>query len=99
MRTYEELRAEVYDVDDADRLVQLRIEEGEMEKRMTKAVVQDYETIRRSGICNMFDITYVAQAATMMGFKELAKVAKDRAAYSYLLQNFGWLIAQYEIKQ
>jgi len=70
-----------------------------MEERMTKTVVQGYETVRASGACNMFDRFCVARAADMMGFKGLAGVAKDRAAYSYLLQNFGRLMAQYEIKQ
>jgi hypothetical protein len=71
----------------------------EMDKLMTKAVVQGYETIRCSGVCNMFDRTLVARAADMMGCRGLAKVAEDRAAYSYLLQNFGRLMAKYEIKQ
>jgi len=66
---------------------------------MTKSVIQDYETIRSSGVCNMFDRHCVANAANRMGFKELEHVAEDRAAYSYLLQNFGRLMAQYEIRQ
>lgn len=65
----------------------------------TKEVMQQYETVRKSGVCNMFDMTCVAEACDMLEFQDLLEVVEDRGKYTMLLMNFGKLMEHYEIAQ
>lgn len=64
-------------------------------------LVVAYETIRKSGVCSMFDMCQVKQAAKRFGMKELAKFIEkeDREGYKQLLFNLVTLFIKYEIKQ
>lgn len=65
----------------------------------TKEVMQQYETVRKSGVCNMFDMTCVAYACDMLEFQDLLEVVEDRKSYSTLLMNFSHLMRHHGITQ
>jgi hypothetical protein len=67
------------------------------DERISKQTMEEYETIRRSGVSNMFDIVGVQNAARRVGLKALAKLGRDD--YIYLLQNFSKLMKGYGVKQ
>ena len=64
---------------------------------ISKECMEQYEAVRRSGLCNMFDRYCVTGAACAMGFDDLADL--DRKGYTALLQNFGALMEYYGIEQ
>ena len=66
---------------------------------ITKEVMQQYEEVRQSGLCNMFDITCVKQYCEIAGSDELLAVVRSRKEYSKLLQNFSSLMAEHGITQ
>ena len=61
--------------------------------------MQEYEDLRRSGLCNMFDLGCVVEAADGIGWNALLEVAENRSAYLTLLRNFGKLMKHYGITQ
>ena len=71
--------------------------EEELLKIITKDIMEDYETIRQSGVTNMFDFFQVTRIAKKWKMKELAKLTRDQ--YGELLGNFGKLMKYYNVKQ
>ena len=66
-------------------------------KNITKEVMEQYEVIRTSGVCNMFDYYCVMRAAMTSDYRELAALYVND--YIYLLSNFGSLMKLYGVKQ
>lgn len=64
---------------------------------ITKEVMIQYETIRRSGMTNMFNYFNVIQIAKKNKLKELASFSMDD--YKELLMNFSKLMEKFGIKQ
>jgi len=64
---------------------------------MTKEIMEQYERIRQSGLCNMFDYNCVIRVANGLKFYALADVTRDE--YSNILMNFGKYMKQFDIKQ
>ena len=64
---------------------------------MTKEIMQQYETIRNSGACNMFDYNCVINMAETLDCIELSEVTKEQ--YMDILQNFGKYMKEFDIKQ
>lgn len=63
---------------------------------ISKEAMQQYEIVRKSGVCNMFDMTCVATACNILEFQELQEVIEDRKSYSTLLRNFSDLMQHYK---
>ena len=68
-----------------------------MLEKFTKETMEEYETIRSSGVTNMFDYFNVIKIAKKIGLKSLAKLTRDD--YTELLMNFSSLMKKYDIKQ
>lgn len=66
---------------------------------ITKEAMDQYEKVRRSGICNMYDLNCVGQVAKKLKFKELAMITNNTKTYSDLLQNFSVLMKKFGITQ
>lgn len=66
---------------------------------ITKEVMEEYEEVRQSGICNMFNISCVEMVSRKADMEELGKIASNREKYSELLMNFGKYMKKYDIKQ
>ena len=66
---------------------------------ISKEAMQQYEIVRKSGICNMLDMTCVATACNSLDYQELQEVVEDRKSYSTLLRNFSDLMKHYRITQ
>ncbi|MEW6613965.1 MAG: DUF5049 domain-containing protein [Thermodesulfobacteriota bacterium] len=66
---------------------------------ITKEAMEQYEKVRASGICNMFDMNCVATVSKKLKFKELYKIVQSRKEYGNLLENFSVLMKKYGIKQ
>ena len=66
-------------------------------KNITKEVMEQYEVIRTSGVCNMFDYYCVIRTAAMLDYHELAALYVND--YIYLLSNFGSLMKLYGVNQ
>ena len=66
-------------------------------KRIPKKVMEQYETIRSSGITNMFDYYTVIQVVGKLQLDELKSLSL--VDYKTLLLNFGKLMKHYNIKQ
>ena len=64
---------------------------------MTKEIMQQYETIRQSGACNMFNYNCVIDIANRFGFDALAEVTWDQ--YKDILMNFNKYMKEFDIKQ
>jgi hypothetical protein len=64
---------------------------------ITKNIMLDYETIRKSGITNMFDYFAVVKFAKRLQMKELSQLTL--AEYKVLLMNFGRLMQYYNVVQ
>jgi hypothetical protein len=64
---------------------------------MTKAIMQQYEIVRSSGACNMFNYGSVMDTAMKLGLIELASV--DRDGYKDILMNFDKYMKKFDIKQ
>jgi hypothetical protein len=68
---------------------------SETTTEFTQATFEEFETVRRSGVCNMFDRSCVAEAANVRGFDNLVVALIDRKTYSRLLTAFSaWKEAQ-----
>ena len=72
-------------------------EEENNNVKITKKTMEEYETIRSSGVINMFDYFNVIKIAKKVGLKSLAKLTMDD--YKGLLMNFSSLMNKYDIKQ
>ena len=66
-------------------------------KIISKKIIEQYEAIRRFGVCNMFDFYSVHNISKQLKFYDLAKLNYDQ--YCILLQNFGKLMKYYNVQQ
>ena len=66
---------------------------------ISKEAMQQYEIVRKSGICNMFDMTCIAEVCSTLEFQDLLEITEDRKSYSTLLMNFSDLMEHYGITQ
>ena len=66
---------------------------------ISKEAMQQYEIVRKSGICNMFDMTCVARLCSALEFQDLLEITEDRKRYFTLLMNFSDLMKHYRITQ
>jgi len=66
-------------------------------KIITKEIMNQYEIIRRTGACNMYDYGCVVGVADQFEMYELGSL--ERKEYVYILQNFSRLMKKYNIKQ
>lgn len=64
---------------------------------MTKEIMEQYEAIRQSGACNMFDYNCVIRIANIFEFYELALLTKEE--YKDILMNFGKYMKEFNISQ
>ena len=64
---------------------------------MTKEIMEQYEAVRQSGACNMFNYYCVTNVAKTLGFDALAEVSFDE--YKDILMNFEKYMKQFDIKQ
>ena len=64
---------------------------------ISKECMEQYEAVRRSGLCNMFDRYCVTGAACAMGFDDLADL--DKKKYILLIANYVELMEYYGIEQ
>lgn len=64
---------------------------------ITKKVMEQYETVRISQICNMFDYFSVMNAAYQLGLQDLSCLSQKE--YVLILQNFAKYMALYNIEQ
>ena len=64
---------------------------------MTKEIMEQYEAVRQSGACNMFNYNCVTNVAETLGFDALAEVSFDK--YKDILMNFEKYMKQFDIKQ
>jgi hypothetical protein len=64
---------------------------------ITKQMVEDYESIRSSGVTNMFDYKNVIHIAKTLKMEGVAKLSlKD---YANLCQNYSSLMNKFNIKR
>lgn len=64
-----------------------------------KRLIEQYEKLRSSGVCNMLDIAHVKLCAGNLEYLELREAARDRGLYKSVLTNFGRLMKKFGIKQ
>jgi len=64
---------------------------------MTKEIMEQYEAIRQSGACNMFDYCCVQRIADKCEMYALASLT--RKEYGKVLMNFGKYMKKFGIKQ
>ena len=67
------------------------------EHPITKKVMLQYETVRKSSICNMFDYPDVIKTAEALDLPELANLEEEN--YINILKNFAKFMMLYNIKQ
>ena len=67
------------------------------DKNITKEIMEQYEAIRQSGACNMFDYFCVVDIADRTDMDELASLTREE--YKQLLMNFNALMKKHDIKQ
>ena len=67
----------------------------EMKDKITRKIMEQFEEIRESGVCNMMDRGCVQSEANDLEFDELASL--DRKEYVYILSNYGDLTEEYNI--
>jgi len=72
---------------------------GAVLRLVSKETMEQYEKLRRSGLCNMFDLGCVHSASGCLGFTELEDISESFEDYAVLLGNFGGLIKHYGITQ
>lgn len=63
---------------------------------ITKEIVLQFEHIRQSGKCNMFDVNCVQRTAFDLEFHQLVNAIEDKQ-YMYILQQYGNLVEYYKI--
>jgi len=64
---------------------------------MTKEIMEQYEQVRQSGACNMFDYRCVITVADKLKFYDLASLEIEE--YKKLLMNFSKYMKQFSIDQ
>ncbi len=65
-----------------------------------REIIQQYENIRKSGVCNMFNYTAVKYAAKQFGWTALYNFIKDGMnSYQTILLHFSKLMKKFDIKQ
>ena len=64
---------------------------------MTKTIMEQYEKIRSSGVCNMYDYYCVIRTAIEFDCLKLAALTEEE--YTDILTNFGKYMKQFDIKQ
>lgn len=65
--------------------------------KVTKETMEQYETIRRLGVTNMFNYYNVINVAKKIGLKKISKLTLEQ--YKNILMNFGKYMKQFDIKQ
>lgn len=70
---------------------------GKIMQKITNQMMKQYEAIRKSGVCNMYDYYAVQQEASATNFYALASLSREE--YKILLINFNYLMKKYKIKQ
>lgn len=70
---------------------------GTTKHTITKKVIEQYETVRISGLCNMFDYICVTDTADQLGLQDLSWLSKKE--YTLILKNFAKYVALYNVKQ
>lgn len=65
--------------------------------KITKEIMEQYELIRCSGVCNMLDYYCVIGTAIKMRCKKLSMLTRED--YKDLLLNFCKYMKQFDIKQ
>ena len=83
--------------DKEEEMIEMNVEFVNTNENITKKVMEQYESVRRSGICNMFDYYCVMRAAMTSDYRELAALYVND--YIYLLSNFGSLMKLYGVNQ
>lgn len=66
-------------------------------KTITKEVIEQYEIIRKIGVCNMFDYYCITNTANDLEMYELGSL--EREEYKYILKNFDKLMKKHNIEQ
>jgi len=72
----------------------------DLDDSVQKEIIQQYEDIRQSGLCNMFnytDVRYVAQRISADALFSFIKDSMD--SYTTILRNFSELMKKFDIKQ
>ncbi len=64
---------------------------------ITKETMEQYEKVRQSGACNMFDYYCVQGIANKLEMYALGALNKED--YKTLLMNFGKLMKKHDVKQ
>ncbi len=64
---------------------------------MTKTIMEQYEAVRQSGDCNMFDYNCVITIADRLNFYALACLTRDE--YKDILMNFGKYMKKFGVLQ
>lgn len=64
---------------------------------MTEEIMEQYETVRQSSACNMFDYYCVIQIANKLDMDDLANVSRDE--YKDILKNFNKYMKKFKIDQ
>ena len=83
--------------DKEEEMIEMNVEFVNTNENITKKVMEQYESVRKSGICNMFDYYCVMRAAMTSDYRELAALYVND--YIYLLSNFGSLMKLYGVNQ
>ena len=63
----------------------------------TKELMEQYETVRESGACNMFNYSCVINVADQMELYELASLTMEE--YGQILMDFSSLMKKHDIQQ
>lgn len=64
---------------------------------ITKEIMEQYEEVRCSGACNMYDYYCVTRTARSMKLFSLASLSMEE--YEILISNFNLLMKKHDIKQ
>lgn len=64
-----------------------------------KVLMEQYEELRSSSFCNMFNMTDVSYAAEKLELTMLKKASSNWDLYKSILRNFNKLMKKFDIKQ
>ena len=68
-----------------------------MNENITSDVIEQFEEIRKLGVCNMYDFSCVQNHADRLEFYALASL--ERKEYVYVITNFSTLMKKFNINQ
>jgi hypothetical protein len=71
----------------------------ELANEEQKLIIEQYESVRVSGLTNMFDMNNVNFIAKRFRFKELLTMTKSSKDYSSILKNYSSLISKFNIRR